>query len=88
MKSYWFRAKRYGWGWYPSTWQGWTVILLYVAILLFLFLTLDSQLRSPVETVKQFFPIELILTTILVLICYLKGERPTWRWGDKKKSSR
>lgn len=64
--------------------------MLYVIILLFLFLTLDSQLRSPVETMKQFFPIELVLTGLLILICYIKGEKPSWRWGDKdkKKSTR
>ena len=22
----WFRRKKYGWGWTPSTWQGWTVV--------------------------------------------------------------
>ncbi len=87
MKAYWFRAKRYGWGWYPSTWQGWTVILLYAIILFFIFLTLDSELHSPIETMKQFFPIELVLTAILIVVCYIKGERPSWRWGDKKKKS-
>ena len=30
-KRYWFPAKRYGWGWgFPTTWQGWVTILLYV----------------------------------------------------------
>ena len=25
------------------------------------------------------------LTVVLILICYLKGERPRWRWGEEKK---
>lgn len=62
-------------------------MLLYTIILLFLFLTLDSQLHSPVETVKQFLPLELILTIGLIAICYLKGEKPSWNWGKKKKLS-
>lgn len=27
----WFRAKRYGWGWRPVTWQGWAVVAVWVA---------------------------------------------------------
>ena len=26
-KQLWFRAKSYGWGWTPITWQGWAVLL-------------------------------------------------------------
>jgi hypothetical protein len=25
----WFKAKNYGWGWYPITWQGWLITGLY-----------------------------------------------------------
>jgi hypothetical protein len=32
--NYWFPAKRYGWGWgFPGTWQGWVVIIGYVALI-------------------------------------------------------
>ncbi len=24
--KYWFKAKNYGWGWYPATWQGWLIL--------------------------------------------------------------
>ena len=26
----WFKAKMFGWGWYPITWQGWLITILYV----------------------------------------------------------
>lgn len=29
-KKFWFKRKRYGYGWAPSTWQGWLVIAVYV----------------------------------------------------------
>src|SRR5258708_30200028 len=33
--QYWFPAKRYGWGWGPPTsWQGWTVLVVWFAALL------------------------------------------------------
>ncbi|MGF6899052.1 hypothetical protein P3T22_000294 [Paraburkholderia sp. GAS348] len=32
--KYWFPAKRYGWGWgFPSRWQGWAVLFMYVALI-------------------------------------------------------
>ena len=34
QSRYWFPAKRYGWGWgFPTTWQGWLVIALYVVLI-------------------------------------------------------
>ena len=33
MTQLWFKAKKYGYGWYPATWQGWLVILVYLTIL-------------------------------------------------------
>lgn len=35
-KGYWFKAKLYGWGWTPVTWQGWCVILVYASLILIL----------------------------------------------------
>jgi lipoprotein signal peptidase len=33
-RAYWFRAKRYGWGWgLPTTWQGWMVLVAFVVLL-------------------------------------------------------
>jgi hypothetical protein len=32
---YWFPAKTYGWGWgIPSTWEGWVVMALFMAVML------------------------------------------------------
>jgi hypothetical protein len=32
MTTYWFRPKRYGYGATPMTWQGWTITLATVAV--------------------------------------------------------
>ncbi len=29
-QKYWFKAKEYGWGWYPSSRQGWLVMLVWL----------------------------------------------------------
>jgi hypothetical protein len=26
-----------------------------------------------------------VMTVLLVVVCYAKGEPPSWRWGDREK---
>jgi uncharacterized membrane protein YhaH (DUF805 family) len=28
-----------------------------------------------------------IMTGILIYVCYIKGEKPRWQWGEKDKES-
>lgn len=35
-KGYWFKAKPFGWGWTPATWQGWLIMVLYIALIVLL----------------------------------------------------
>jgi hypothetical protein len=81
-KSYWFPAKRYGWGWgAPTTWQGLIATLLWAAALFVgLFLLRHNQyvLASRVAFV-------LVMGVVLALVCYWKGEPPKWRWGDRSR---
>jgi peptidoglycan/LPS O-acetylase OafA/YrhL len=81
MKKIWFKAKRYGWGWYPATWQGWTVIAIYLVI----FFILATIFETNIEKFWLPYLISVcILTSLLVYISYKTGEKPGWRWGDKK----
>jgi hypothetical protein len=76
---YWFPAKRYGWGWgLPSSWQGWLVIVGYLALL-----ALGCTLFPPASRTAAFVGYVAGLTALLIAICWLKGEPPRWRWGDK-----
>lgn len=79
--NYWFKAKKYGWGWYPSTWQGFTVLGLYISVLIILFYNIDVYSPSAPETIISFLPQWIVLTVILFLVCIIKGEKPRWRWG-------
>lgn len=75
--EYWFPAKRYGWGWgLPIRWQGWIVMIVYVALL-----ALDAYAFLRAQHLVMFFVVAVLLNFILVLICWLKGEPPRWRWG-------
>lgn len=74
---YWFPAKRYGWGWgTPICWQGWVVYGTYAALL-----PLGFFLFPPIEQILGFMLFTQSITLALVLICWLKGEPPRWRWG-------
>jgi lipoprotein signal peptidase len=75
----WFPAKRYGWGWgLPITWQGWVVLAAFVALLL-----LGAIVLLPNQKQLTFVAYSFVLALLLVAICWVKGERPKWRWGDK-----
>ena len=81
---YWFKRKLYGWGWTPVTWQGWTLTLAYVILVIAFALTIDE--RSPAREVVFTFVLPVTLLTFALLrICYKKGEKPRWQWGPSKK---
>ncbi len=83
----WFRAKEYGWGWYPVTWQGWLVLAAYIFFNVWNFLRLDADSHSASDTLRPFIFQTLILTVLLILICHRKGEKPGWHWGDRDRKS-
>lgn len=72
----WFKRKKYGFGWYPVSWQGWLTILIWVILFVFTISYFDH------EWLKNLI-IVFILTSLLIYISYKKGEKPGWRWGDK-----
>lgn len=82
MVKYWFRAKKYGWGWYPSSWQGWAILLVFVAVFVFtLVFGLDQKnIAYSLFNISPMIAIELI---VLIAICYRTGEKPRWRWPQR-----
>lgn len=85
-EGYWFKRRLYGWGWVPVTWQGWTILLVYVLALVAFAFTIDDA--SPPREIMFTFILPVVLLTIsLIVICYRTGEEPRWQWGipDKYK---
>ena len=81
-ESYWFPAKRYGWGWgLPHRWQGWVVLAIYAALVL----TAVYALQPEHEPLRFLLGIA-IPTVALVAVCWLKGEPARWRWGEDGSS--
>lgn len=68
MSKLWFKRKRFGWGWTPSTVEGWTVTAIFAG--LFITLMAYNERASAV-----------LLALVFIFICYKKGESPKWSWG-------
>lgn len=84
-KGLWFKMKLYGWGWIPVSWQGWTIILAFIAVLLFNGVYFASKISLNGEPnswdLTLFFGVIIISIIALFCICYKKGEKPKWSWG-------
>lgn len=68
----WFFRKTYGYGWTPSTWEGWLVILVWLIIFISLTIRIEDNLISNLGGV-------LGMTGLLIYIYYKKGEKPRWQ---------
>ncbi len=74
---YWFPAKKFGWGWgMPNNWQGWVTYLVYAALLAF-----GLVYVGPNQNPLGFALYTAAISSVLLGICLMKGERPSWRWG-------
>ena len=78
--NFWFPAKTYGIGWgFPVTWQGWSVLLVYVAAMV-----VTAYLRPPSSSSGIFVVLSFAYTIALFIVCYVKGEKVNWRWDRKQ----
>ena len=84
MNKLWFKRKTYGFGWTPCSWQGWIVIVVYVVLLVLSFRLIDGVQDSSSDTLINFAPRFILLTLVLIFICYKKGEKPKWQWEEKR----
>lgn len=83
MKQKWFVRKTYGYGWYPATWQGWTLTATYIIVVLWLAHFVDKR-QSGWQVFTTFGIPLIVVTTIFLLITYKTGEKPRWQWGKPK----
>jgi len=86
-EGYWFKAKLYGWGWTPATWQGWLVLVVYVTLIVADFARIEATSQSENDTLFIFLPRMALFTILLVYISYKKGEKPRWQWGLPKNKN-
>ena len=82
--GYWFKRRRYGYGWIPVTWQGWLVVGVYLVVVVAGGLAfLDAPESAQPKEIGFYLLFVAIATVGLVRITLRKGPRPRWRWGRK-----
>lgn len=59
------------------------MLLWYLGTLYIIFKRVDSVSGSADETFQSVILPFLLVTAILITICYKTGEKPGWHWGDK-----
>lgn len=70
-KAWWFKRRRYGWGWYPVSVEGWLVTVAYLIGVVALGLLSPSWRFGGIA----------VSTVALLWVCFIKGPAPRWRWG-------
>ncbi len=86
MHKTWFKRKKYGYGWTPATKEGWSIIGIYLGILVLDVFRISSFALSDIEFLINFIPDLFFLTLALLIITIFTGEKPHWQWGDKQNS--
>lgn len=82
-KKYWSKRRRYGYGWTPTTWQGWTVIGVWLTFVFVgsLYYSKAASDSNDGEFTLIYISLVLLSTIPLILISYKTGPKPRWRWG-------
>ena len=76
-QEYWFPAKKYGWGWgLPVTWQGWASLIIYLVLVV-----CAARVFPPSVYPSAYVISILVLSGILIYVCWLKGEPIDGNWG-------
>ncbi len=83
----WFVPRSYGWGFEPTTWQGWLTVVIFIG-LVFASLYLNNIFDKSKITIKDiasiFFDYVILITT-LIYFCLSKTKgKVQWNWGKKK----
>lgn len=81
--KYWFKRRRYGFGWIPVTREGWFTVVGFLAVIVgaaVLLLPTDTGELNQLQLVT-FFLSFLSAISFMIGISYAKGPAPRWRWG-------
>jgi len=82
-QRFWFKRKYYGFGWYPATWEAWAILILYIILVSLNAFRIDAEGLTASDVMWSIFPATIIMTVVLIIVCYQTGESPIWQWGGK-----
>jgi hypothetical protein len=74
----WFAPKRFGFGsGLPVAWQGWAILLAFIAVAILLAMTLSDQ---PIALIAVLVP---LVVTFMVICARTTRGGWRWRWGEE-----
>ena len=81
--TYWFRRRRFGWGWRPATWHGWVVTSAYVLGVIGIIVHANIRgITNDTDAVRGIvFPI-VALAFLFIAIAWRTGEPLRFQWGS------
>jgi len=75
LNKYWFKPKRWGYGAYPSTWEGWLVTVALIGFTIY-----RSNLAE--QNVTRFLLEIVFIVIVFIVIAKQKTQEEwKWRWG-------
>lgn len=86
--KYWFKRRRYGYGWVPTTWQGWASVGAFVAIIAGGVVMIKDTPRGKLTSEVYLYLLAVLAAAVcLVAISHKKGPKPHWQWGKTEKDN-
>jgi len=82
-KLNWFKPSKYGFDWYPASWQGLLIYLFFLALIIGNLIRINTDSASISDTLINFLPQTAVIYAIYLLIISLLCGRPHWRWNGK-----
>jgi len=73
-QQYWFKKKKYGYGWRPGTSQGWIALVAYILLIVGLGWYVLQGTSDMIMRVTIYFVGSSLLTTGFIWLCWKKGE--------------
>jgi hypothetical protein len=77
----WFKARRYGYGLSPATWEGWLVVGITLAAVGAALLIASVATSSEGTFVAIVVPATFVIVAVFIVVAFAHGEKPRWRWG-------
>ncbi len=88
MNNYWFKRKRYGYGFVPVTWQGWASIGIYLLVIFGGLLSIRDMPEDDFSAEASIYLlVVLIATSALIIVSYKHGPTLKWRWGKSDRDN-
>ena len=76
--EYWYKRRRYGYGFTPTSWQGWLMLGLMVLMLVIPAFFLG---KSNTEIVIGYLIYVVVVLGGSLYVIFSKSPTPKWRWG-------